>query len=203
MRYSAEHKHETRTRILEAASRLFRQEGYGGSGIGPLTKAAGVTNGAFYGHFKSKGEAFRQIVLDGLDQLRHGVATFKAEHGARWRRPFVAFYLGPRRTCALGESCALPSLSPEVMRADDDTRDAYEHALRQIVDEVSSGLGDTPDDDRAIAFLALLSGGVTLARAVRDPELAQRIADAVGRYAVVIAERTDVQPEPRSSRADA
>ncbi|HGL6718085.1 TetR/AcrR family transcriptional regulator [Burkholderia contaminans] len=195
MRYSAEHKNETRTRILEAASRLFRQEGYGGSGIGPLTKAAGVTNGAFYGHFKSKGEAFRQIVLDGLDQLRQGVAAFKAEHGARWRSPFVSFYLGPRRTCALGESCALPSLSPEVMRADDDTRDAYEQALRQIVDEVSSGLGDTPDDDRAIAFLALLSGGVTLARAVRDPELAQRIADAVGRYAVVIAERTDVRPE--------
>lgn len=195
MRYSAEHKNETRTRILEAASRLFRQEGYGGSGIGPLTKAAGVTNGAFYGHFKSKGEAFRQIVLDGLDQLRQGVAAFKAEHGARWRRPFVSFYLGPRRTCALGESCALPNLSPEVMRADDDTRDAYEQALRQIVDEVSSGLGDTPDDDRAIAFLALLSGGVTLARAVRDPELAQRIADAVGRYAVVIAERTDVRPE--------
>ncbi|KUZ09175.1 TetR family transcriptional regulator [Burkholderia diffusa] len=198
MRYSVEHKQETRARILDAASRLFRQEGYGGSGIGPLTKAAGVTNGAFYGHFKSKGEAFRSVVLAGLDQLRQGVATFKAEHGARWRRPFVSFYLGPRRTCALGESCALPSLSPEVMRADDDTRDAYEQALRQIVDEVSSGLGDAPDDDRAIAFLALLSGGVTLARAVRDPLLAERIADAVGRYAVVIAERTDVRPEQQA-----
>ncbi|WP_232515116.1 hypothetical protein [Burkholderia ambifaria] len=113
-------------------------------------------------------------------------------------RPFDESPLRVRRTCALGESCALPSLSPEVMRADDATRDAYEQALRQIVDEVSSGLGDTPDDDRAIAFLALLSGGVTLARAVRDPELAQRIADAVGRYAVVIAERTDVQPEQQA-----
>ncbi|WP_244143102.1 hypothetical protein [Burkholderia multivorans] len=68
---------------------------------------------------------------------------------------------GPRRTCALGESCALPSLCAEVMRADDDRRDAYERALRQIVDEVSSGLGDPSDDERAIAFLALLSGGVT------------------------------------------
>ncbi|KVR11331.1 TetR family transcriptional regulator [Burkholderia ubonensis] len=197
MRYSIEHKHETRARILDAASRLFREEGYGGSGIGPLTKAAGVTNGAFYGHFKSKGEAFRSVVLAGLDQLRQGVAAFKAEHGARWRRPFVSFYLGPRRTCALGESCALPSLSPEVMRADDDTRDAYEQALRQIVDEVSSGLGDAPDDARAIAFLALLSGGVTLARAVRDPALAERIADAVGQYAVVIAECVEAQSEKR------
>ncbi|KVD86493.1 TetR family transcriptional regulator [Burkholderia ubonensis] len=197
MRYSIEHKHETRARILDAASRLFREEGYGGSGIGPLTKAAGVTNGAFYGHFKSKGEAFRSVVLAGLDQLRQGVAAFKAEHGARWWLPFVSFYLGPRRTCALGESCALPSLSPEVMRADDDTRDAYEQALRQIVDEVSSGLGDAPDDARAIAFLALLSGGATLARAVRDPALAERIADAVGRYAVVIAECAEAQPEKR------
>ncbi|WP_322026622.1 hypothetical protein [Burkholderia sp. BCC1977] len=67
----------------------------------------------------------------------------------------------------------------------------------QII-EVSSGLGDTPDDDRAIAFLALLSGSVTLARAVRDPALAKRIADAVERYAVVIAERTDVQPDQRA-----
>ncbi|AOJ66806.1 TetR/AcrR family transcriptional regulator [Burkholderia ubonensis] len=197
MRYSIEHKHETRARILDAASRLFREEGYGGSGIGPLTKAAGVTNGAFYGHFKSKGEAFRSVVLAGLDQLRQGVAAFKAEHGARWWMPFVSFYLGPRRTCALGESCALPSLSPEVMRADDDTRDAYEQALRQIVDEVSSGLGDAPDDARAIAFLALLSGGATLARAVRDPALAERIADAVGRYAVAIAECKEEQPEKR------
>ncbi|KVC51894.1 TetR family transcriptional regulator [Burkholderia ubonensis] len=197
MRYSIEHKHETRARILDAASRLFREEGYGGSGIGPLTKAAGVTNGAFYGHFKSKGEAFRSVVLAGLDQLRQGLAAFKAEHGARWWLPFVSFYLGPRRTCALGESCALPSLSPEVMRADDDTRDAYEQALRQIVDEVSSGLGDAPDDARAIAFLALLSGGATLARAVRDPALAERIADAVGRYAVVIAECAEAQPEKR------
>ncbi|WP_260435988.1 hypothetical protein [Burkholderia sp. Bp9143] len=46
----------------------------------------------------------------------------------------------------------------------------------------------------------LLSGGVRLARAVRDPVPAERIAAAVGRYAVVIAERTDVQsdPEPRA-----
>ena len=83
MRYSLEHKNETRTRILDAASRLFRQEGYGGAGVGPLAKAAGVTNGAFYGHFKSKSEAFRSVVLTGLEQLRLAVGTMKAEHGAR------------------------------------------------------------------------------------------------------------------------
>ncbi len=200
MRYSVEHKNETRTRILDAASRLFRQEGYGGSGIGPLTKAAGVTNGAFYGHFKSKSEAFRSVVLTGLEQLRLAIAALKAAHGARWRRPFVDFYLGPRRTCELGESCALPSLSPEVMRADDETRDAYEEELLRIVGEVSAGLEDLPGadrEDRAIAFLALLSGGVTLARAVRDPALSERIAQAVGRFATAMTEPADARAPRR------
>lgn len=194
MRYSVEHKNETRTRILDAASRLFRQEGYGGAGIGPLAKAAGVTNGAFYGHFKSKSEAFRSVVLSGLEQLRHAITAMKAAHGKRWRRSFVDFYLGPRRTCELGESCALPSLSPEVMRADDETRDAYEAEWLRIVGEVSAGLEDMPvedRDDRAIAFLALLSGGVTLARAVRDPVVSERIAQAVGRFATAMTDPVD------------
>lgn len=191
MRYSIEHKHETRSRILDAAARLFRREGYGGSGIGPLTQEAGVTNGAFYGHFKSKGEAFRAVVLSGMAQLREAVSTLKAEHGARWRSAFVAFYLGPRRTCELGESCVLPSLSPEVMRADDETREAYEKELLLLIDEVSAGLRDLPGqdhDDRSIALLALLSGGVTIARAVHDPVLSERIADAVVRYANALTE---------------
>lgn len=191
MRYSIEHKHETRERILAAAARLFRREGYGGSGIGPLTKEAGVTNGAFYGHFKSKSEAFRAVVLSGMQQLKEAIAALKAEQGMGWRRPFIAFYLGQRRTCKLDESCALASLSPEVMRADDETRDAYEKILAQIVDEVASGLRDQPGedhDDRAIALLSLLAGGVTLARAVRDPAVSERIAHAVGRYATALTE---------------
>jgi TetR/AcrR family transcriptional regulator, transcriptional repressor for nem operon len=190
MRYSTEHKIETRKRIVDAASRLFRRDGYGGSGIDGLTKEAGVTNGAFYGHFKSKSEAFRTVVLAGMEQLRLAVADLKGSHDKRWLKTFVGFYLGPKRTCDIGESCALPSFSPEMVRADDETRDAYEAELFRLIEEVSTGLGDegrTDRDDKAIALLAMLSGGVTLARAVRDPVLSKRIADAVERAAVAMA----------------
>jgi TetR/AcrR family transcriptional regulator, transcriptional repressor for nem operon len=189
MRYSAEHKQKTRTRILEAAGQLFRTEGYGGSGIDGLTKAAGVTNGAFYGHFRTKGEAFRTAVLAGLEELRLAVADLKSGRGKRWLKTFVDVYLGPRRTCDIGQSCALPSLSPDVMRADLETRRAYEAELRRIVEEVATGLSDratTKRDDTAIALLALLSGGVTLARAVADPAFSERIAQAVGRMALAM-----------------
>jgi TetR/AcrR family transcriptional regulator, transcriptional repressor for nem operon len=190
MRYTAEHKTETRKRIVDAASRLFRRDGYGGSGIDGLTKEAGVTNGAFYGHFKSKSEAFRTVVLAGMEQLRLAVADLKTSHGKRWLKTFVGFYLGPKRTCDIGESCALPSFSPEMVRADGETREAYEAELRRLIDEVSAGLADESSaarDDKAIALLAMLSGGVTLARAVPDPLLSKRIADAVERSAVALA----------------
>ena len=190
MRYSAEHKQQTRSRILGAAGRMFRAEGYGGSGIDGLTKAAGVTNGAFYGHFKTKGEAFREAVLAGLEELRMGIAHFQATKGTDWLKNFVAFYMGPKRTCDLGETCALPTLSPEVVRADDETRAAYETELRRVVAEMAAGLSEASEgegEDEAIALLALLSGGLTIARAVPDPVFSNRIANAVRRYALAIA----------------
>jgi TetR/AcrR family transcriptional regulator, transcriptional repressor for nem operon len=189
MRYNAEHKEETRRRILNAAGHLFRQEGYGGSGIDSLTKAAGVTNGAFYGHFASKRDAFRTAVLVGLEELRMGIAALKAKRGKQWFRAFVDLYLGDKRTCDLGQSCALPSLSPEVMRADAATRRAYEEELRRIIEEVALGLSarrGASRDDTAIVLLALLSGGVTLARAVSDPALSDKIAQVVRKQALTI-----------------
>ncbi|MGO7896172.1 TetR/AcrR family transcriptional regulator [Rhizobium ruizarguesonis] len=196
MRYSAEHKQETRTRVIAAAGRVFRQEGYGGAGIDALTKAAGVTNGAFYGHFKSKGEAFRTAVLAGLEELRQGIAALKASQPKDWLTTFVGYYLGYKRTCDLGESCALPSLSPDVMRADDETRSAYTAELKRLIEEVAVGLpeGEIPGQskrrrqDQAILLLAMLSGGVTLARAASDPALSKRIADVIAQAALTAIE---------------
>ncbi|MGO7323851.1 TetR/AcrR family transcriptional regulator [Rhizobium ruizarguesonis] len=196
MRYSAEHKQETRTRVIAAAGRVFRQEGYGGAGIDALTKAAGVTNGAFYGHFKSKGEAFRTAVLAGLEELRQGIAALKASQPKDWLTTFVGYYLGYKRTCDLGESCALPSLSPDVIRADDETRSAYTAELKRLIEEVAVGLpeGEIPGqskrrrEDQAILLLAMLSGGVTLARAASDPALSKRIADVIAQAALTAIE---------------
>jgi TetR/AcrR family transcriptional regulator, transcriptional repressor for nem operon len=196
MRYSAEHKQETRTRVIAAAGQVFRRQGYGGAGIDALTKAAGVTNGAFYGHFKSKGAAFRTAVLAGLEELRLGIAELKASQPKNWMKSFVTYYLGHKRTCDLGESCALPSLSPDVIRADDETRRAYTTELKRLIDEVAAGLPDgnlkgqseAVRKDQAILLLAMLSGGVTLARAVSDAALSERIANLVTQAALKVAE---------------
>jgi TetR/AcrR family transcriptional repressor of nem operon len=182
MRYGPGHKEEAKARILGAVGRGFRRLGFGGIGVDGLAKEAGVTSGAFYGHFPSKAEAFKAAAVAGLVELREGVEHFRVRDGDAWLKKFTDFYMSARRTCELGESCALQSLTPEVARADDETKAAYEAELLRVVDAVAEGLPDDTLPQRrkaAWAVLSILSGGVTLARAVDDPKTGAAIAAAV------------------------
>ncbi|HSY27065.1 MAG TPA: TetR/AcrR family transcriptional regulator [Burkholderiaceae bacterium] len=188
MAHRAGQKEESRLKILWGAGRGFRRAGFGGSGVDGLAKEAGVTSGAFYAHFKSKAEAFREVVFIGLEGLIHSVQTKREELGSRWREAYIDFYLGERRTCDLSESCALQSLSIEVARADDEARSIYEEQLKIIIATVADGLEGKPKHRReeAMTLLALLVGGVTLARAVKDPALSYEIAQAVRKTAIKV-----------------
>jgi AcrR family transcriptional regulator len=181
MAHPAGKKEESRAKILASAGQGFRRHGFGGLGIDALAKEAGVTSGAFYAHFKSKAEAFRAAVSRGMAELADGVDHFRREGGG-WVARFVEFYLIERRTCDLGESCALQSLTNEVARAEPQTRMAYEAELRRTIEGLASGMvtGSTQGDRaKAIALLATLSGGISMARAVNDPALADEIISAL------------------------
>lgn len=190
MRYPPGQKEKTRTRILSSVSRGFRMHGYGGIGVDGLAKEAGLTSGAFYGHFKSKEAAFREAVETGLEEYRAGVDKFRAEHGDAWVGVFVPWYMSAQRRQDLAEGCALPALSPEVVRADRSIHEAYEAALGRLTAAVADGLPPGDPETRtaeARALLALLAGGITLARAVADPEEADRVAASITRSAIAIA----------------
>jgi len=180
----AAQKEESRARILASAGRGFRAHGYGGLGVDGLAREAGVTSGAFYGHFASKAVAFRDAVAAGMAQLREGIAALRAHDGEGWRQAFVDFYLTERVTCDAAESCALQSLTGEVARAGADARAAYTLELRRVIEAADEG-----SRAQAIALLALLSGGVSMARAVDDPELAREIVRAVRSAAEGLARR--------------
>ena len=140
MRYGPNHKQETRTKILHAVGRGFRTQGYAGIGVDGLAKEAGVTSGAFYGHFPSKADAFQAAAVTGLTELREAVETLRAKEGDRWLAKFAEFYLSTKRTCNLRESCALQSLTTEVARAGDETKSAYEAAMLRVVEAIAVGL---------------------------------------------------------------
>lgn len=182
MRYAPSHKETSRTKILHAIGRGFRAQGYGGIGVDGLAKEAGVTSGAFYGHFSSKAAAFQAAAVEGLVELREAIANLQSVEQDRWLRKFAEFYLSFKRTCDLKESCTLQSLTPEVARAGTETKIAYEQEMNRVVDQIAAGLPHTSLPARrkaAWAIMALLSGGVTLARACHDADIGQQIAKSV------------------------
>lgn len=189
MAHRAGQKEESRAKILRSAGRGFRSSGFGGTGVDGMAKDAGVTSGAFYAHFKSKNDAFREAVIDGLDEFTQAVKQLQDQLGERWRTALIDFYLGERRTCKPEETCALQSMSSDVARADDKVKKAYEGEFKQLVDAVAAGLHGSAKAKReeAVALLALLAGGVTLARAVNDSEYSKEIATAVRKAALQLA----------------
>lgn len=178
MRYNPEHKNEAHSKILSAVGRGFRRQGFCGIGVDGLAKEAGVTSGAFYGHFSSKSDAFAAAAVAGLVELRQAIGELRETAGQVWLESFVDFYLSFKRTCELGESCALQSLTLDVARADIETKVAYEAELLKVVEAVALGL---PKGTLAVrrkiawAILSLLSGGVTLARSAHD----RRVSDTI------------------------
>ena len=187
MVHRADQKEASRARILESAGRGFRSHGFGGLGVDGLAKEAGVTSGAFYAHFKSKADAFREAVAAGMEQLANSIGRRRESDGEDWRTNFIDYYTSNRRTVDLAESCALQSLTGEVARADAGAKEAYEAAFLKIIDAAAAGFDDPEQEERrskAVALLALLTGGVSLARAVKDPALSEEIAEAVKQAAL-------------------
>ncbi|MEQ1672130.1 MAG: TetR/AcrR family transcriptional regulator, partial [Hyphomicrobium sp.] len=117
MRYGPGHKEEAKAKILGAVGRGFRRLGFGGIGVDGLAKEAGVTSGAFYGHFPSKADAFRAAAVAGMIDVRLAIEQTRASQGEVWLSKFADFYMNAKRTCDLSDACALQSLTPEVGRA--------------------------------------------------------------------------------------
>jgi AcrR family transcriptional regulator len=61
---------ERRVQILEAAVRLFAEQGYHGTTVGDVCDALGVGKGVFYWYFPSKDALFSELLQDSLLALR-------------------------------------------------------------------------------------------------------------------------------------
>ena len=68
-----------RTQVLEAASRLFAEQGYHGTTVGDICDTLGVGKGVFYWYFESKEALFSELLQESLLQLRraqqHAIAA--------------------------------------------------------------------------------------------------------------------------------
>src|SRR2546430_1200496 len=113
MRYTKDHKQATRQRIVEAAGRRFKEDGIEGAGVATVMSDAGLTNGAFYGHFASKEDLVANVLAD---QLRAQRESFDAQLAERaGLEAFIRSYLSPRPRDRCGVGCPSAALLDEIV----------------------------------------------------------------------------------------
>ena len=59
-----------KSRLLEAAERVFSEKGLDRAKVEDITTQAGLSKGAFYLHFESKGEAFKELLSEVIGHLQ-------------------------------------------------------------------------------------------------------------------------------------
>ena len=186
MPYSADHKRQTRARIVETARILFNRHGFHGVTIDMVMAEAGLTRGGFYNHFASKSELFDAAV-----------ASFLHGRGAQWRadagvdlsqlspdmaQQMIAGYLSTNHLDDLDGQCPMIALPSDVARAEGDVQKAYQELLGAMVwlfERSLSANASAPEVRRkALALAALCVGGMVLARTLPESQLAQEVRAA-------------------------
>jgi TetR/AcrR family transcriptional repressor of nem operon len=171
MKVSREQMAENRRRILDVASRLFRDKGFEAVSVAEVMKAAGLTHGGFYGHFSSKDDLIAQTLAHVLVADAGGGGDFRA---------YVGSYLSPRHRDNAAGGCPTAGLAAAIRHQTPAARSAMTEGLRSQIGAIGQSLPDLDPVDRrraAIGSFAAMVGAVILARAVDDPVLSDEVLE--------------------------
>jgi len=177
MRYNKGHKDASRRRIMEVASERFRSDGIAASGLATIMSDAGLTNGAFYPHFKSKADLVRESVAAAMDDQSNLLRGVLAEGGLE---AVIAAYLSPEHRDSPETGCTWAALLPELARQPADTRSVYTERFLETLRELAAAIPAEVEDRESVALgaYATLIGALQLARAVNRTPLSDRILAA-------------------------
>jgi TetR/AcrR family transcriptional repressor of nem operon len=176
MRYSKDHKQATRQRILEAAGRRFKQDGIDGVGVAAVMSDAGLTNGAFYGHFKSKEDLVANVLADQLRAQRQSFDARPPDRGGL--EAIIRSYLSPQHRDHCADGCPSAALLDEIARRPAATKRVFTDEMTGTMDNIASRLDPTDVDASrtdALALLGFMIGTLQLARALTDRDLSDQL----------------------------
>ena len=176
MRYGKDQKQATRQRIVEAAGRRFKHDGIDGAGVAALMSDAGLTNGAFYGHFSSKEDLVANVLADQLRAQRHSLDAQPSDRAGL--EAFIRSYLSPQHRDQAADGCPSAALLDEIARRPAATRQVFTDELMAEIDDIAARLDPTDADAArtdALTVFGMMIGTLQLARALTDRDLSDQL----------------------------
>jgi TetR/AcrR family transcriptional repressor of nem operon len=198
VRYTPQHKSNTKRRILTTASELFRSQGIGKVGVTDLMQRVGLTRGGFYAHFSSKealaAEACRAAFEESGQRLKQLLE--EGEPGRRFATA-VERYLTLAHRDNSDKGCMAAALASEVAHHPGPLRDAMTAGIRRWVESVQQMIEQDGLANDAHAAVATMLGAIVLARATADAKLSDQIISHARESLLSTCKRT-TEPKKRT-----
>jgi TetR/AcrR family transcriptional regulator, transcriptional repressor for nem operon len=209
----SEQKEQTHEMILASAARLLREKGIAGARVAEVMKGAGLTVGGFYAHFVSKealirdamrrtGAEMRARLFERLDEkpaadraeviLKRYLSAAHRDEGTPRGCPRTLRNQAFGQTFAGGgQGCPLPAVVGEIATTAGEHAELLAEELNAMASAIQRHVPPSPGSiaprHLALGLVALMVGGLSLARALRGTPLSDdvlRACRALGRRAI-------------------
>lgn len=188
-------RHESKTRILQAALQVIRAKGYTATRVEDLCAAAGVTKGSFFHHFDSKEELAIEAA-NYWDELTSGLFLRSDYHARPTARERLLAYVDLRKALVAGElpqfTCFAGTMVQELYQTEPAIRDACEHAISGHAQTLEADIAEAMRDcdlhpewtaeSLALHTQAVIQGAFILAKAKGQARYAAESIDHLRRY---------------------
>lgn len=186
MRYSADHKRQTRERIVRAAARRFRSRGSQAAVIGDLMRDLHLTHGGFYRHFGSKEELFVEAFQHDEMNPRVAMAIRQAPPGGELKA-LIDTYLSIEHCENAAEGCPVAALASELARRSPHSRAraAFQRVLKERTEKIASfvpGATKEESERKARMLMSGMSGTLTVARVITDEQRKRRFLEDAKKF---------------------
>jgi len=191
-----DHSHEM---ILRSAFRLLRKKGISGARVADVMRGAGLTVGGFYAHFGSKAELIDEALRRTSQGMRDLLFLRLDEKPAEDRvEVILKRYLSPTNRDLSTEGCPLPAVVGEIATAAPEHRDVLREQIEALATRIEAELAPARRLARrqlALGLVALMYGGLSVARALRGSELSDEMLKACRALGAFAARATQKDSE--------
>ncbi|MFD3538975.1 TetR/AcrR family transcriptional regulator [Streptomyces sp. NPDC058662] len=172
-RVSQAQAQDNRRRVVETASRLFREQGTDVS-VADLMKASGLTHGGFYKQFASKEALIDEATAHAFGELaqhhKDGLDQYAGQRDAA-QRALIDAYLSTEHRDSAADGCPAAALATDMARdgGDSEARRVYTEGVRDFAEWLAT------EDQDGITRLCTMLGALVLSRATKGSPLSEEI----------------------------